>query len=132
MPPVEKEKTMRSLKERTGKYNSNQRCLKLCGMIERPGSAKNRDKSIYLGDELVGVVVHGARCWRVWRLVSGGDGCHGGDSRVRMYMDRLEQVGDFDTWRETRCFVKGPFSDSLLKESSAIRDEHAGKRVRDS
>jgi hypothetical protein len=122
VPGIEGEKIMGSLIRAANKYNKKHRHVTLRGMAECPGSRKNHNKYIYIGNELVGVVICGARNWCVWRLVSKWDASYGRDRHARMYMDRLERVGDFDTWRETRDFIIGPLNDSLLVELGSIRD----------
>ena len=131
MPGIEEEKTMRSLIRTSRKYSAKHGHVKLRGMVECPGSIKNHNKCIYLGDKLVGVVICGARNWCVWRLVSKWDALYGIDSHVRMYVDRLERVGGFDTWQETRDFIRGPLNDSLMVELESIRNASTVQGARD-
>ncbi len=122
---------MRSLIRITEKYNAKHSHVKLRGMMESSGPRKNRNRCIYFGDELVGVAICGARNWCVWRLVSKWDANYGRDGHMQMYEDCLERVGGFDTWRETRDFIKGPLNDSLLVELGLIRAKNAVQGARD-
>jgi len=122
---------MRSLIRTTRKYSAKHGHVKLRGMIECPGSRKNLNKCIYLGDELVGVVICGARNWCVWRLVSKWDANYGRDGHMQMYEGHLERVGRFNTWRETRDFIMDPLNDSLLVELDSIREVNAVQGPRD-
>jgi hypothetical protein len=110
----------------TGKSSGIHRKVKLRGINSSPGSVKNRDKGIYLGGELVGVVVCHTRSWRVWRVISNGEASCGKNDYGRMYTDRFERLGGFDTWRQTRKYVKGPLSDSLIEEPCSFKSGKEG------
>ncbi|MCK5352030.1 hypothetical protein KAJ77_05605 [bacterium] len=120
---------MRSLKRTTLKYNTRHSHVKLGSLIECSGYRKSHNKGIYLGDELVGVVVCGIRNLCLWRLVSKCYVFEGGDGYARMYEDRMEREGEFETWQEVWDFIVGPLSDILLEEIKPIKNMNVERRT---
>ena len=121
---------MRSQRRTTVKNNTRRKQVKFRSMFECSGSKVNHNKGIYLGDVLVGVVVCGTRNWCVWRLISKCNANERIDGHVRMYVDRMERVGGFETWQEARDCIMGPLSDILLEEIRPIGNVNTDKGIR--
>jgi hypothetical protein len=113
---------MRSTKRTTAQYNKRHSQVKLRSLIECSGYRKSCNKGIYLGNELVGIVVCGITNWCVWRMVTRCYAYERGGAYARMYVDRMERQGEFETWQEARNFILGPLRDILLEEAGPIRN----------
>ena len=99
------------------------RRVRLCGMVELGRCGQEKDMGIYVDNILAGAITYNDK-WHVWRLIEACEvNCA---SELRMYMDRLCRIASFQSLREARGFVKGPFKRYVLAEVRAARKIKAG------
>ncbi len=95
------------------------RRVRLCGMITLGGCGRQKDKAIYVNDDLAGAITENDE-WHVWRVLEQCDILC--PREVRMYMDRLVHVASFGTFQEAREFVMGPFKRGVTAEARVVRE----------